>query len=261
MTASPPAILSTALGWTVGHRTIVTDVDFTADAGEVVAVVGPNGAGKSSILRLLAGDIVPSQGSVELGGRNPHRVKPVDLALIRSYLGPRPLDASAFTVRDIVAMGRHPHRRSHATTAAQDEAIIHECMLATGVDTLADQVFLHLSSGESRRVEIARILAQETPVVLLDEPTSWLDIGHQALVMRALRDRASDGTAVVAVIHDLNLASRFADRLVLMSSGGVAADGAPGEVLDSDLLTEVYSYSISVVPNPLTGGPLVVPSR
>ena len=249
------------ISYRVRDRSILQDVELTADDGELLIIVGPNGAGKSTLLRVLAGDLHPFEGTVIVDGLSISDRSTADLALVRSYLGPRPLEDVEFSTRDVVTMGRHPHWRLHATTAAGDEVIVHEAMLATDVDSLADQPISELSSGEAQRVGVARCLAQETPIVLLDEPTSSLDIGHQAQVMAALRERALDGTAIVAVVHDLNLAARFADRLVLMSNGAVAAEGAPDEVLDGKVLTAVYAYPISVVPNPLTGDPLVVPSR
>ncbi len=259
MTADRTSIVASAVSCQIGGRTIVSGVDFASTGGELVAVVGPNGAGKSTLLSMLAGDIDPTGGEVTVGGLNPYQTPPATLALIRAYLGPRPLTDVVFSVRDVVEMGRHPHRKARSLTTAGDEALIYEAMLAADITDHADQSVSELSSGEAQRVGIAKLLCQETPIALLDEPTSSLDIGHQSLVMQALADRAKEGVAVVTVIHDLNLAARFADRLVLMAKASVVAEGPPAEVLKADLLTEVYSFPVSVVPNPKTGDPLVVP--
>ena len=245
--------------YAAGGRQILSDVDLTAGQGQIVIIVGPNGAGKSTLLRILAGDLEPDSGSVTLRG-SPIAGKPSDeLALARAFLGPHPLANVGFSVEEVVTMGRHPHRIRHATTTADDEVIVHESMVAAAVDTIADQVFSKLSSGEAQRVGVARLLAQDAPVSLLDEPTSSLDIGHQHLIMQALQDRTREGHTVVAVLHDLNLAARFADRLVLLAGGSVTASGGPEEVFDADLLSRIYDHPVSVVTNPLTGGPWVLP--
>ena len=208
----------------------------------------------------LSGDVQPTNGTVALDGIDPAKTAPVELALTRAYLGPRPLSRVEFSVRDVVEMGRHAHRKAHATTSAIDEAIVFESMVAVDVDGLADHTVATLSGGEAQRVGIARLLCQETPIALLDEPTSSLDIGHQALVMRAFRDRAAEGKVVVTVVHDLNLAGRFCDRLVLLDQGTVVSDGPPDEVLVGETLSQIYSCRITVIANPETGGPLVVPA-
>ena len=240
-------------------RTVLRDVSLTVSAGEVVAVVGPNGAGKSTLVSVLAGDLAPVSGTVTVDGRPVGRWRPKELALRRSVLPQHTAVAFPFTVAQVVAMGRAPWART--ASAAEDEDAIAEAMAVTEVTGFAGRTFGTLSGGERARVALARVLAQRTPVLLLDEPTAALDLRHQDLVLSVAAARAAAGCGVLAVLHDLNLAAAYADRVAVVADGRLRACGPPGEVLTGDLLTEVYHREVEVMAHPRTGSPLVLPVR
>lgn len=241
------------LGYRVGDTELVTGVDLDVAPGEVVAIVGPNGAGKTTLLALMAGDLVPTLGEVVVAGRDAG--DDAGLARHRAVLPQHQLLQFAFRCLEVVMLGRHPH----PTGEAEDIAVVERVMRQTETRALSDRLFPTLSGGEQARVSFARILAQETPIVLLDEPTSSLDLRHQSLVMATLRGIAATGGSVVAVLHDLNLAARHADRVVVMDRGRVRAVGEPGDVLTSTLLSDVYGCRVRVVADPDTGVPLILP--
>lgn len=248
-----------AVGVWRGDRTVLDRVDLTVRAGEVVALVGPNGAGKSTLLDVLTGDLPPATGGVELCGRPlgewPHET----VARVRAVLPQRPTVGFPFTAAEVVRMGRAPWHRTAA--AAHDAGRVADSMAAVEVDHLADRSVLSLSGGESARVALARVLAQDTQLLLLDEPTAALDIHHEELTLRVVRDRVDDGAGVVVVLHDLGLAAAHADRVVVLADGGIAASGSPGDVLQPGLLSDVYRHPVDVVPHPSTGSPLILPRR
>ena len=237
---------------------LIDGVSITAEAGELVAVVGPNGAGKSTLLRLLAGDLSPTAGSVRILGEPVTGVSPGELALRRSFLTEHPTTGVPFTVREVVAMGRHPYRAMPEYSEEDDAAAIDAALRASDLVHVEDRVFATLSGGEEQRANVARILAQQAPVALLDEPTSALDIGHQELVMRSLRSAAEEEGAGVIVLHDLNLAAAFADRLLLLDAGVLVAAGTPHEVLREEPLSSVYRHPVRVIDHPFRDGPLVL---
>jgi heme transport system ATP-binding protein len=239
-------------------RRLLSDVSLEVPAGAVVGIVGPNGAGKSTLLRVLAGDIHPDSGRAAMDGVDVSTAGLRRLATLRAFVGPQLVSDVAFRARDVVAMGRHPMRDSKPADGRDD--VVDAAMVAFDVTDLAHRVMRTLSSGEQQRVHLARAIAQRTPVVLLDEPTSALDVGHQEKVMGVLRARADDGVAVVAVLHDLNLAAATADRLLLLDTGSAAAFGPPRQVLTGELLSEVYRYPIQVIDHPLRDCPLVLSS-
>lgn len=247
------------LSYDVGDTRLLDRVSLEAAAGEVVGIVGPNSAGKSTLLRLLAGDLMPSAGTVIIGGETIQNIPLVDLALRRSFLRQHPTTEVPFTVREVVAMGRHPHRMRPANSAHDDTIAVDNALGLTDVAHLRDRVFATLSGGEEQRTNVARILAQEAPVALLDEPTAALDIGHQEMVMRSLGSVAARGGAVVTVLHDLNLAAAFAHHLILLNGGAVVAAGAPRVVLREEVLTEIYGHPVRVIDHPFRPGPLVLP--
>jgi len=232
-----------------GNATLIDRVMLTADRGEVLSIVGPNGAGKTTLLRILAGDLIPSTGRAWVQNVDVSRADLQHLSQLRAYLGPKGLSDNPFTVRDVVTMGRHPHRRAMLETG-EHEAIVESAMERTDVLALASRPIHSLSTGEQQRVGLARVIAQETPVLLLDEPTSALDIGHQEKVMGVLRSLARDGTAVVVILHDLNLAAAHTDRMMLLHEGRAVAVGSPAEVLNSERLSTVYGQSIQVTTHP-----------
>jgi iron complex transport system ATP-binding protein len=236
----------------------VDGVSLDLARGEVLALVGPNGAGKSTLLKLLAGDLSPSGGEVTLEGRPLARFGAKELALKRALLPQQTILQFAFTARAVVAMGRHPHL-GMAGESPEDDAVVEAALARTETVPLAERVYPSLSGGEQARVSLARVLAQETPVLLLDEPTAALDLRHQQSVLRIARDLAREGTAVLAVLHDLNLAATYADRIALLDEGKLVADGTPWDVLTEERLSAVFRHPIGVVRHPRRDCPLVLP--
>ncbi|MGW5862533.1 heme ABC transporter ATP-binding protein [Streptomyces sp. NPDC055239] len=243
----------------LGGREVLAGVSLTARAGEVLALVGPNGAGKSTLLAALAGDLPAEEGVVRVCGRPVTEWPARELALRRAVLPQAASLSFPFAVEDVVRMGRAPW----AGTALEDDddRVVRESMAATEVCEFAARPFSALSGGERARVALARVLAQRAPLLLLDEPTAALDLRHQELVLRICRERAAAGDAVVVVLHDLGLAAAYADRVAVLRGGGLAAEGAPGEVFTGELLSEVYRQPVEVFPHPRTGAPLVAPVR
>ncbi|MGW4632113.1 heme ABC transporter ATP-binding protein [Nocardia sp. NPDC004415] len=257
----PGTVTLRATGLTVrrGQRTVLDDVDFQVAAGELVALVGPNGAGKSSLLAALAGELEPSTGTVKLEGHALTHWNHADMARRRAVLPQSHAVGFPFTAREVVAMGRSPWL--HTAAAEHDDTVIAAALVATDVTHLAGRPFPSLSGGERARVALARVLAQDTATLLLDEPTAALDIGHQEAVLRLAADRAATGSAVVVVVHDLGVAAAYADRVTVLDGGRVAADGPPRTVLTRELLTEVYRHPVDVFDHPTTGAQLVLPDR
>lgn len=239
------------------RRLVLEDVSTTVAYGEVTAIAGPNGAGKSTLLAVLAGDLAPTTGEVLLDGRALRTYRGTALARARSVLPQHSAVSFPFRVADVVAMGRAPW--AGTPRAAEDTAAVAAALAVTEIGSLADRPVTRLSGGEQARVALARVLAQDTPVVLLDEPTAALDLRHQARVLREARRLADAGRAAVVVLHDLGAAARYADRIVLLDRGRVAAAGPPGDVLDERLLSRVYAHGVSVVQ--AQPGPVVVPAR
>ncbi len=242
------------VGIQASGRWLVRDVSFELERGEVLAILGPNGAGKSTLLAAMAGDSVPAEGSITFEGASIFAFKPIELALRRAVLPQQTFVQFAFTAREIVEMGRAAIDRDLVDRAVVDR-VLHE----TDVYDLQHRIFPTLSVGEQSRVTLARVLAQETPVLLLDEPTAALDLRHQQLVMELARDLASRGSAVAVVLHDLNLASAYADRILMLREGRIAALGTPRDTLTEPILSDIFACRVSVIPHPETGLPLVLP--
>ena len=241
---------------------VVTALSLALEPGVLTGMVGPNGSGKSSLLRALSRALKPSGGAVLLAGRDLYAACSArDSAQAISVL---PQDTSVsldFSVRDIVRMGRAPHLppRPFASETSADEQIVTDALRAAGVEPLAERPVTTLSGGERQRVLLARALAQQPQILLLDEPTASLDLRHQSEALTLARNLAHDkGLAVFAVLHDVNLASAYCDHLILLSEGEVAASGTPAEVLTAENLAKVYGAQVWVRPHPLTGRPLVL---
>lgn len=242
-----------------GERTVLDGVEFPVLAGQIVALVGPNGAGKSTLLAALAGELELSGGSVELDGHALTHWTPLDMARRRAVLPQSHTVGFPFQARDVVAMGRAPWART--PRQFDDDTVIAAAMAATDVARFAARPFPALSGGERARVALARVLAQDTHTLLLDEPTAALDLGHQEQILRLARERADAGTAVVVVLHDLGVAAAYADRVAVLEAGRIAADGPPREILTPELLTRVYQHPVDVFDHPVTGAQLVLPVR
>ncbi|MCJ2194713.1 ABC transporter ATP-binding protein [Kaistella montana] len=242
---------------------IVEDLDLDVLAGRVTAIIGANGCGKSTLLRGLTRQLAPRAGSIEVLGRDAARVSARDYARTVALLPQHPVAPEGMTVAQLVARGRHPHRGLLGGRAAGDDAAIASALERTDLVELAEREAGTLSGGQRQRAWLALVLAQQTPVVLLDEPTSYLDLSHQVEVLdlvRALPDPRGGGRAtVVAVLHELNLAARSADHIVAMAAGRVVAQGTPGEVIVPEVLAEVFGLDADVVADPLLGHPVVLP--
>ncbi|MEW2074075.1 heme ABC transporter ATP-binding protein [Streptomyces sp. NPDC013433] len=270
----PGEVLAEAEGLSVrlGARVVLAGVDLTVRAGEVLALVGPNGAGKSTLLSALAADLPPTTGTVRIHGRPASGWSAPELALRRAVLPQSASLSFPFTVEEVVRMGRAPWAAAAARPGKdehgdgdkdgdEDEAAVAGAMAATEVTGFAARPFSALSGGERARVALARVLAQRTPLLLLDEPTAALDLRHQELVLRLCRARARAGDAVVVVLHDLGLAAAHAHRVAVLRAGRVVADGPPEDVFTQRLLSEVYEQPVEVFPHPRTGAVLVLPAR
>jgi iron complex transport system ATP-binding protein len=234
-------------------------VSFTARAGELVALLGPNGAGKSTLLRLAAGLLAPSVGRVRVCGLDAHSAPRRAFARICALVPQEPRAPWPFTVREAVMMGRAPHQGLLAVPGPFDHGAVEGALRACDLLALADRRLDALSGGERRRVFFARALAQEPRVLLLDEPTAFLDLAHQVAAMEMARVAARGGLCVVAVLHDLNLAGGSADRIVALSDGRVVADGPPREVLTAERVSEVWGVPVWRGENGATGAPVVLP--
>jgi iron complex transport system ATP-binding protein len=250
-TATRAALVAEGIGVSVRARWLLRGVSISVSPGEIVALVGPNGSGKSTLVRVMAGDLEPTTGSVMLDDRPIGGFRPHDLALRRAVLPQQTIPQFAFTAREVVEMGRGPHR-------GNDQTVVAASLARTESSHVADRTFPSLSGGEQARVSLARVLAQEAPLLLLDEPTASLDLRHQQLVMEVARDLATEGAMIVAVLHDLNLAAGYADRIALMHDGRLVADGPPWQTLTEPLLTEIFACPIAVTEHPVRGCPLVI---
>ena len=236
---------------------VLDGVTLEALAGEVLVLVGPNGAGKSTLLGVLSGERTPAAGSVRYGGRDVAGIRSSELARLRSVLTQENTVSFPFRVIEVVAMGRAPWARE--PEGAFDNQAVAEALDAADVTHLARRRYTALSGGEKARVSLARVLAQRARAVLLDEPTASLDLKHQEDVMRIARRLAGEGHAVVVVLHDLSLASAYADRLALLSDGHLDAIGTPAEVLTEERVERVYGLPVEL--HLVAGRPVVVPVR
>ena len=246
---------------TLGYdkRVVSTGLSFTVPDGEFTAIIGPNGCGKSTLLRALSRTLRPASGTLSLDGRPFDSYRPKELARRLALLPQDPIAPDTLTVRDLVARGRHPYHSLLRQWLPGDSEIIDQAMASTGVSDLADQFVSELSGGQRQRVWLAMVLSQDTEYVLLDEPTSFLDIAHQVELLHLCQDIQASGRTVVAVLHDLNQAARYASRLVVMNEGRIIAEGAPGDILTTALVREVFSLECEIVQDAQSGSPMVIP--
>jgi len=240
---------------------VVDGVSFQARAGELVGLVGPNGAGKSTLIRLMAGLCAPNSGSVRLFGFDPARTPRRTVAQLAALVPQEPQVPWPFTVRDCIMMGRTPRQGLLALPSRHDRGAVEGALAACELLPLAERRVGTLSGGERRRVFFARALAQEPRVLLLDEPTAFLDLAHQVAAMRMAEVAARAGLCVVAVLHDLNLAAASCDRLVVLSRGKVVAEGSADAVITADRVREVWGVEVWKGTHGTTGTPVVLPSR
>ena len=248
-----------SVGLVLDGRAIVKTVSMEVNPGEVLALVGPNGAGKSSILSLLAGDVHATSGTAFLGDRDVSKYRPDEASRLRSVLMQANQVSFPFSVWEIVEMGRAPWART--PLIAQDEEAIEEALTLADVGHLGERRFNQLSGGERARVSLARVLAQRTPLVLLDEPTAALDLKHQESVMKTIRDLADEGRGVVVVVHDLSVAAGYADRVAMVVEGRLEATGSPSEVIVADRVSKVYGVDVDIEQVGHPPRPVVLPRR
>ncbi|MFF7452851.1 ABC transporter ATP-binding protein [Kitasatospora sp. NPDC008115] len=241
-------------------RTVAEQLSLRVPDGKVTVIVGPNACGKSTLLRALGRLLKPTRGAVLLDGEELARVPTKQIARRIGLLPQSPSAPEGIAVADLVSRGRQPHQSWWQQWSAEDEAAVAEALERTSTAELAERGVDELSGGQRQRVWIAMALAQGTDILLLDEPTTFLDIAHQVEVLDLVRRlNVERGRTIVAVLHDLNQAARYADHLVAMREGRIVAQGPPAEVVTAQLVREVFGLESVVVPDPVTGTPLVVP--
>jgi iron complex transport system ATP-binding protein len=243
-----------------GDRLVVEELALEVAPGRITAIVGANGCGKSTLLRALARLLSPKSGQIVLDGLELSSRPTKEIARLIGLLPQSPIAPEGIVVADLVGRGRHPHQGVFARWSRADDDAVAAALDATGIADLADRPVDELSGGQRQRVWIAMALAQATDILLLDEPTTFLDVAHQIEVLDLLVDlNRARGTTIVMVLHDLNLASRYADEIVAVCRGRIHALGSPGDVVTAELVSEVFGLDSEVIPDPLTGKPLVLP--
>jgi len=243
-----------------GKNEVIHNVSFQIERGSFVGLVGPNGSGKSTIIKSLSRVMLPTHGAIDIRGHNIAKMKQKDLALLVSVVPQSPLLPSAFTAFEIVLMGRNPHMGFFEYESDEDMAIVEDAMSKTDTLRFRDRRISELSGGEIQSVVIARALAQQTELIILDEPTAALDVSRQIDVLNFLRQHCKDNNiTIVTAIHDLNLASHYCDRLILIKKGQVFCDGIPSKVITNENLSDVYGPGSYVYPHPYSGLPAVLP--
>ncbi|HUI69799.1 MAG TPA: ATP-binding cassette domain-containing protein [Spirochaetia bacterium] len=260
---SSPFVEATGLVWTAGQKRIIDSVDLSVEPGELVGVIGPNGAGKTTLLRLISGGLNPTLGEVRLRGHRIGDMSARERARQVAYMSQDSSQALPFTVMDVLLMGRYPHLNRFEHETAVDRGRAREALAAVGMQGLENRIMNQLSGGERQLVLFAKALVQDTDVLVLDEPSSSLDIGHQDRIFSMAQDIARFGRTVIVSVHNLSVAAEYCTRLVLLENGTVAASGLPEAVIRSDLLDRVYAVRTLVSPNLATGSPTVtvVPGR
>lgn len=249
-----------ALSLGYGATPIVDGLTTDLVAGAVTAIVGPNACGKSTLLRGLARLLKPAAGQVILDGNDIASLRTKDVARRLGLLPQSSIAPEGITVADLVTRGRFPHQTMLRQFTRDDQRAVADAMAATGVTAIAGRPVDELSGGQRQRVWVAMVLAQQTPLILLDEPTTFLDIAHQIELLELFADLNQDqGRTIIAVLHDLNHACRFADEIIAMKAGAIVAHGDPAEVITADLVEEVYGLRCQIIADPETGTPLVIP--
>jgi iron complex transport system ATP-binding protein len=243
-----------------GDRVVVESLDLTVPPGKVTVIVGANACGKSTLLRSMSRLLTPREGRVVLDGREVHRLPAKQLARTLGLLPQSPVAPEGITVLDLVGRGRHPHQGVFTRWSEKDDAAVASALEATQTTELADRAVDELSGGQRQRVWIAMALAQQTDLLMLDEPTTFLDASHQIEVLDLLTDlNRTRGTTIVMVLHDLNLAARYADHLIALAAGRIHASGSPAEVLTQETVAAVFGLESRVIEDPVSGKPLMLP--
>lgn len=250
-----------AEGVTVGYadRVVLDNLDVAIPTGVITTVIGPNGCGKSTLLRTLSRLLKPRQGTVLLDGGDIARLRTKDVAKRMGLLPQTPIAPEGLTVADLVARGRHPHQSWVRQWSSDDADVVAKALHMTGVADLAHRPVDSLSGGQRQRVWISMTLAQGTDLLLLDEPTTYLDLAHAIDVIDLVDDLHEGGCTIVMVLHDLNLAVRYSDNLIVMKSGSIVAQGHPSQVITSELLLDTFGLQAKVIDDPVSERPLIVP--
>ncbi|MFI1016707.1 ABC transporter ATP-binding protein [Streptomyces sp. NPDC020965] len=255
-----PELRAEGLRLAYDDRIVVDDLDVAVPPGRITAIVGANACGKSTLLRALARLLTPRAGSVQLDGRSVHSIPTRELAQRLGILPQSPVAPEGLTVIDLVGRGRSPHQTWWRQWSSGDERAVREALRATAMTDLADRPVDELSGGQRQRAWIAMAVAQGTPVLLLDEPTTYLDLAHQIDVLDLITDlNRNESRTVVMVLHDLNQACRYADHVIAMKSGRIVAEGVPAEVITAALVEEVFGLRCQVAPDPVSGTPMIIP--
>lgn len=256
---APARLAARALSTGYGDRQIITDLDVRIPDGSFTVIIGPNGCGKSTLLRSLVRLIRPTAGAVLLDGADIAQTRSKLLAQQIGLLPQASVAPEGITVIDLVSRGRHPHQSALKRWSEHDEQAVQDALARTGLSDLTTRVVDELSGGQRQRVWIAMALAQETPILLLDEPTTYLDISHQIDVLDLCTSLQRSGRTLVAVLHDLNQAARYATHLIVLQAGRIVAQGPPAAVVTADLVRQVFGVAARVIPDPETDSPLIAP--
>jgi len=254
------SLTATGLSAGYGEDEILHGLDLAVPPGKITVIVGANACGKSTLLRAMSRLLSPRKGQVLLDGKSIHRTPPRELARTLGLLPQSPIAPEGITVADLVSRGRHPHQRLFSRWTRADDEAVDAALTATKTSELAERPVDELSGGQRQRVWIAMALAQQTEILLLDEPTTFLDISHQVEVLDLLTDlNHARGTTVVMVLHDLNLAARYADHLVAMTDGRMHVSGTPQDVLTEDNVRQVFGLESRIITDPTSGRPIMLP--
>jgi iron complex transport system ATP-binding protein len=260
MTSDTPSLRVQGLRVAYDDRIVIDGLDLEVPPGQITAVVGPNACGKSTLLRTLARLLTPRDGAVYLDGRSIHDLPTRQVAQRLGILPQSPVTPEGMTVSDLVGRGRAPHQTWWRQWSTSDEGAVRDALAATEMTDLADRRVDELSGGQRQRAWIAMAVAQGTPVLLLDEPTTYLDLAHQIDVLDLVVDLNRDeGRTIVMVLHDLPQACRYADHLIAMKAGRIVASGRPSEVITEELVDTVFGVRCQVTPDPVSGTPMVIP--
>ncbi|MFF8965055.1 ABC transporter ATP-binding protein [Streptomyces globisporus] len=260
MSTAEPDLRAEGLHLGYDDRAVVSGLDLAVPPGRITAIVGANACGKSTLLRALARLLAPRDGAVSLDGRALHSIPTRELAQQLGILPQSPVAPDGLTVIDLVNRGRSPHQTWWRQWTKADEQAVHDALAATGTTDLADRAVDELSGGQRQRAWIAMAVAQGTPVLLLDEPTTYLDLAHQIDVLDLVVDlNRREGRTIVMVLHDLNQACRYADHVIAMKKGDIVAEGAPADVITADTVEDVFGLRCQVTTDPVSRTPLVIP--